>query len=192
MKVNVRQLTGKFDRGYALDKHTISSTPNGYYENGRQKYDTVRTDAGEAVYQLKYRQKRVHILPLAQAVAANIVPLLPRFGMVIPMAASNPRVEQPVTAVANALGQLINKPVFEILSKVPGSQKLKDLYLRSEKDAALAGTLSLNRLITNDGLWNALLIDDLHHSGASIDAACEVLRTYEKIGQIYIAALTWR
>lgn len=192
MKVNVRPLSGRFNHGYALDKHTISSTPNGTYENGRTKYDTVRTEAGQAVYLLKYKQQRAHILPLAQAINTHIVPLLPKFSLIVPMAASNPRPEQPVTAVANALGALINKPVFELLSKAAGGPKLKDLYLRSEKDAALEGTISLNRIIKNEGRWNALLIDDLHHSGASIDAACDVLRTYEKIGEIYVATLTWR
>lgn len=192
MKVNIKQLYGQFNRGYALDKHSLSSTPNGTYENGRTKYDTVRTEAGQAVYLLKYRQQRAHILPLAQAVNTHIVPLLPKFSLIVPMPASNPRPEQPVTAVAKVLGELSGKPVFELLSKAPGGPKLKDLYLRSDKDAALEGAISLNRLITNNGRWNALLIDDLHHSGASIDAACAVLRTYEKIGEIYVAALTWR
>lgn len=192
MKVNVKQLHGKFERGFALDKHTLYSNPIGYNEYGHMQFDTKRSEAGEAVYQLKYKQQRKNIFPLAQAVHVNIVPLLPKFSMIIPMAASNHREEQPVTAVAITLGQLVSTPVFELLNKAPGSPKLKDLYLRADKDAALAGTLSLNRMITNEGKWNALLIDDLHHSGASIDAACDVLRTYEKIGEIYVATLTWR
>lgn len=192
MQVNIKQLYGQFNQGYALDKHSLSSTLSGTHENGRPKFDTVRTEAGEAVYLLKYRQRRSQILPLAHAVNKHIVPLLPKFSLIVPMPASNPRPEQPVTAVANALGALSRKPVFELLSKAPDGPKLKDLYHRSDKDAALKGTISLNRLITNDGRWNALLIDDLHHSGASIDAACAVLRNYEKIGEIYVATLTWR
>ena len=192
MRVSIKELRGKFDRGFALDKHTLYSNPIGYNDYGHMQFDTKRTDAGEAVYQLKYRQQRKHILPLAQAVQSNILPLLPQFNLIVPMAASNQRAEQPVTAVANALGQLTGKPVFELLSKIPGAPKLKDRYLRAEKDAALVGALTLNRLISNEGRWNALLIDDLHHSGASIDAACDVLRTYEKIGAIYVATLTWR
>lgn len=192
MQVNRKELHGKFSKGFALDKHTRYSNPVGYNEYGHMQFDTKRTEVGEAVYQLKYRQQRKHILPLARAVQVHILPLLPRFSMIIPMAASNARVEQPVTAVANALGALTGTKVFEMLSKAPGGPKLKDLYLRSQKDAALVGAITLNRLISNEGRWNALVLDDLYHSGASLDAACEVLRTYEKIGEIYVATLTWR
>lgn len=192
MKVNIKQLYGTFNQGYALDKHSLYSTPLGPNEFGHMQWDTKRTEAGEAVYLLKYKQQRKHILPLAQAILSSIVPQLPQFSMIVPMPASNARVEQPVSAVANALGQLTSKPVFELLTKAPGGPKLKDLYLRSEKDAALKDAITLNRLIRNEGCWNALLIDDLHHSGASLDAACSVLRTYEKIGEIYVATLTWR
>ena len=192
MHANIQELTGHFDRGYALDKHSLSSTPDGYYDNGRQRWKTIRTEAGQALYQLKYRQQRANILPLAQAVQTYIVPKLPKFSLIVPMAASNPRPEQPVIAVATALGALMNKPVIELLSKSHDGQKLKDLYLRADKEAALEGTITLNRKITNNGCWNALLIDDLYHTGASIDAACDVLRTYEKIGEIYVATLTWR
>lgn len=50
----------------------------------------------------------------------------------------------------------------------------------------------LNPQITNEGRWNALLVDDLHDSGATLDEACRVLRTYEKIGSIYVATMTWK
>jgi hypoxanthine phosphoribosyltransferase len=39
---------------------------------------------------------------------------------------------------------------------------------------------------------NALVLDDLFDSGASMEAACTVLRTYAKIDKIFIAAFTWK
>ncbi len=192
MQVNLRQLYGRFNTGYALDKHSLRSTPIGENEQGHMQYDTVRTDAGEAVFQLKYRDGHTQAQGLAEAVATHIVPLLPRFGLIVPMPASNWRAVQPVTLVATKLGKQIDKPVIQLLSKAPGGAKLKNLTSREEKDAALVGAISLNKIITPNGRWNALLIDDLHHSGASIDAACDVLRTYEKIANIFVATLTWR
>lgn len=192
MQVNLRNLRGGFRTGYALDKHSLRSTPIGENAQGHMQFDTVRTPAGEAVYQLKYKDDQTQAQALAEAVAANIVPKFPSFGLIVPMPASNVRPVQPVTLVANQLSLLINKPVFELLHKAPGGSKLKDLNSREDKEKALIGTISLNPIINNHGKWNALLIDDLYHSGASIDAACEVLRTYEKIGDIFVATLTWR
>lgn len=193
MQVNVKQICGKFDQGYALDKHTLYSNPIGENEQGHMQFDTKRTEAGEAVFQLKYRNDQGQVLALAQAVATNIVPQLPAFGLIVPMPASNPRMVQPVTSVAKALGTLLGKPVFEnMLVKAPGGQSLKNLHTREEKDAALANQITLNDTITNNGKWNMLLVDDLYHSGASIDAACQALRTYAKIANIYVATLTWR
>lgn len=193
MHTDVKRIYGSWNLGYVLDKHTISSTPVGYYENGRTKWDTKYTDVGGLVYQMKYRRQLQHAPVLAKAVAEVIVPRLPQFSMIIPMPATKPRARQPVTEVANALGQQLNIPVFEgMLSKAAGGRLLKDLHTREEKDAELAGKITLNRVITNEGKWNALLLDDLHDSGASLDAACAALRQYEKIGEIYVAALTWK
>ncbi len=192
MQVVLRPLCGRFVCGYALDKHSRYSTPIGENERGHMQFETVRTDVGEALFQLKYRDDPTQAKKLAQAVADHILPRLPRFGLIVPMAASNQRAVQPVNLVAAQLGGLIHKPVFELLVKVPGCAKLKDLNSREEKDEALIGAFSLRRGITNAGKWDALLIDDLYHSGGSIDAACDVLRTYEKIGNIFVATLTWR
>lgn len=192
MQVNLRQLQGRFTKGYALDKHSKSSTPIGENEYGHMQFETIRTDAGEAVFLLKYRSDHGKAKELAQAVMDHIVPLLPGFGLIVPMPASNPRQVQPVTLVANELGALTGKPVFELLSKAPGGATLKNLHTREDKDQALAGAITLNPTIQNNGKWNALLVDDLYHSGASIDAAADVLRTYEKIGDIFVATLTWR
>lgn len=192
MQINLRSLQGRFDSGYALDKHSKYSTAIGENEQGYMQFETVRTDAGEAVFQLKYRTDHTKAEELAQAVSDHILPLLPKFGLIVPMPASNQRQVQPVNLVANALSELTGKPMFELLSKKPGGLTLKNLQTREEKDQALVGAISLNYCITNEGKWNALLIDDLYHSGASIDAAVDVLRTYEKIGKIFVATLTWR
>jgi len=110
----------------------------------------------------------------------------------VPMASSHVRRVQPVAAIAHALGRLVGKPVFALLSKAKGAALLKNLRTRAEKDAVLANTLILNRLIPGEGRWDTLLLDDLYDSGASVDAACDALRAYEKIGDIFVATLTWR
>ena len=40
--------------------------------------------------------------------------------------------------------------------------------------------------------WNALLLDDLFDTGATMDAVCRTLRTYKKIDRVYAASITWK
>ena len=69
---------------------------------------------------------------------------------------------------------------------------LKNLGSKDEKVAALAGRFTIKDTITNEGCWNALVVDDLFDSGASMEAVCAALRTYKKINEIYVATLTWK
>jgi predicted amidophosphoribosyltransferase len=111
----------------------------------------------------------------------------------LPQPASTARERQPVTEVAEALGAIVKIPVFtDLLRKANNGKKLKDLNTKEEKTEALGNTFSVNDAITNEGKWNVLIIDDLYHTGATMEMACKVLRTYPKVGKIYVATLTWR
>lgn len=197
MQVDLRQIYGNWDLGFALDKHMKSSVFLGNDASGHPQFDSTRTEAGEATYQLKYNNHDYsQAAPLAQAVAEHIMPRLGKVGLIIPMAASTwrPR-QQPVDAVALALGEHTGIPVFpDLLLKAKGGKSLKDLKTREEKIAALVEhgfSIAKPDAITNNGKWDALLLDDLYHTGASVEAAVTVLRTHPKLGKIYVAALTW-
>lgn len=193
MKTSVKQIFGNWDLGYSLDKHSISSVPNGTNAYGHVTFDTIRTEVGESIYKLKYRSDWEQVELLAAELAATVYPRFHDVGLVIPMAASTTRSRQPVTEVARALGKIVGKHCYEnLIIKTPNGKSLKDLNLKEEKIQALQGTLSLHDEIEDDGTWNALLVDDLYHTGASLEAACAALRTYRKITKIYVATLTWR
>ena len=192
MKVSLRQIGVPWDNGRVLDKHTPQSIYLGNDEYGHARYDTTRTEVGEATFQLKYRNDWAQTKPLAQAIADNIYPKFSQVGFILPMPASNPRTRQPVTEVANELGALVKVPVFSnVLLKAANGTSLKNLNTKEEKVEAIGDSFSVNDAITN-GKWNVLVVDDLFHTGASMEAACKVLRTYPKVGNIYVAALTWR
>ncbi len=195
MKVNVKHLSGNWDDGYALDKHTLSSTFIGHNAYGYAQYENHRSEAGEAVYQLKYKGGWDNSPALAKAVLKYIVPHFPGIGLIVPMPASQARKRQPVDEVANDLAKLMGVTSFSnIIVKAPSTsgKKLKDLNTKAEKDAELAGKFSINDAIAGKGKWNALLLDDLFDSGASMQAATKALRSYPKIGGVYVAALTWK
>jgi predicted amidophosphoribosyltransferase len=125
-----------------------------------------------------------------------IVPLIGQIGLIVPMPASTPRNRQPVTEVSLELAKLLNVNVFQNLlvknATTTANQSLKDIKGKDEKIAALAGRFGIQDEISGDGKWNAVLLDDLFDTGASMEAACSALRSYAKIGQIYAIALTWK
>ena len=196
MKVRIKQISGAFDDGYALDKHTASSVFIGHNEYGHPQFDTTRTPAGEAVFQLKYRGDFDQVKPLAKAVVRNIVPHFPKIGLVMPAPASTTRQRQPVHEVASSVAERIDVPLFDNLIErsavAANTGSLKNLNTREEKDEALKGRYLLNKPISNSGSWNVLVVDDLFHTGATMDAVCSLLAQYDKISGVYVAALTWR
>ncbi len=193
MKVTLKQINGPWDQGWVLDKHMVSSTFLGNDDRGHPCFDNQRTEIGEATYQLKYQKDWNQVGPLAQAVATNVFPMLDQVGFVLPMPASNVRQRQPVTEVALELGRIVGRPVFsDLLRKATTGKSLKDLHSKAEKIAANWNRFSVNDEITTEGCWNVLVVDDLFDSGASMDAACAVLREYPKVGKIDVAALTWK
>lgn len=193
MKVSLKQIAGVWRDGWVLDKHMASSVFLGYNEQGYKQFDNTRTEVGEATFQLKYRSQWAEATPLAQAIVDHISPKFPNIGLVVPMPASNARERQPVTEVAREVGRLQNLPVFEnLLLKAPTGQSLKDLETREQKLAAIGNSLGVYDVISGQGRWNVLLVDDLYDSGASMHAACTALSRHPKIADIYVACLTWK
>jgi predicted amidophosphoribosyltransferase len=196
MKVKLKELIGNWDSGYALDKHMLSSTHIGVNQSGRDMFDNVRTDAGEAVYQLKYKHDWSQAAPLAKAIFENVLPQFLEVGLLIPMAASTSRPRQPVLEVTKELAKLAALPVFDnLLVRQANGTSLKDLSTKGEKEQALAKSgfaLATMNGFTTEGQWNALVIDDLYHTGASMEAACAVLSAHPKIKKIYVVTLTHR
>jgi predicted amidophosphoribosyltransferase len=193
MKVALRRIRGPWREGWVLDKHIIRSTYEGDDEYGHPRFNTLRTEVGEATFQLKYRGDWSQAKPLAQAIADNILHRYPEIGFIVPMPASTPRARQPVTEVANELASLVGLVALDnVLAKAPGGKKLKDLNNKQEKLDAIGDSFSVNDGIGNDGKWNVLIVDDLYDTGASMESACKALSTYRKVKDIYVATLTWK
>ncbi|UOD28029.1 ComF family protein [Massilia violaceinigra] len=193
MQVDVLEIHGLWDCGFVLDRHSTRSTLTGHDAHGHPTFDTEYTEVGRALYALKSHDDYSQVPRLAKALHTHVIPLLPTIDCVVPMAPSKKRPRQPVSYVAAYLARMLNVPAHKtFLVKAAGSDSLKNLTTREEKDAALAGRLSLAHDLDGNGPFNVLLVDDLYETGASLDAACLVLRECEKIQPIYVAALTWR
>ena len=72
VQIHPTEIRGSWDQGYVLDRHTISSTMIGYNEFGYAEFDTVRSELGELVYRLKYKNDR-SVLPAIVETATEFV-----------------------------------------------------------------------------------------------------------------------
>lgn len=65
----VISLDGIWDRGYAFDFHTMTSTYLGTDTFGHDRFQTTRTPMGELVYQLKYNGDRLAAVEIVKLLA---------------------------------------------------------------------------------------------------------------------------
>lgn len=71
---------------------------------------------------------------------------------------------------------------------------MKNLNSKEEKVMALAEAgfhVGDPDAISAEGRFSALVVDDLFHTGASMEAAIRALKSHTKIAQVYVATLTW-
>lgn len=193
MQVLIKTIRGNWNQGFSLDKHIVRSTPIGYNGYGHMQFDTLRTEVGESLFQLKYRGDLSQVRPLARAVVSNLGRALAGVDFVSPMPASKIRQTQPVYEVACEVARLLGVPyVDNFIHKIKNTGSMKDLGGRAERVDALQGCFSINEGALNDGRWHVLLIDDLYDTGASLEAVCEAVRQSAKIWAVSVVALTRR
>jgi predicted amidophosphoribosyltransferase len=184
------QIHGNWDLGYVLDRHIQQSTFLGEDEYGNPKFETIRTEIGEKLYQLKYKSAFENVEILAQEITNRLGHIFSSSSLIIPMPPSKARTRQPVIEIARSVGKKMNKPCLEnILIKSGTTAQMKDIPTKEEKKTALLNCFSINDVLS-EGQYDVLVIDDLFSTGSSLESACEVLRKYRKIAKIYVVALT--
>ena len=190
MQVNMQKIFGKWDIGYSLDKHTISSTFTGYNEYGHPTYNTTRTEIGEALYQLKYNSDRNKVTILAKQIVDLLGNHFQSASLIIPMPPSKQRDFQPVKEIAKQVAALMNVPDNEnLLVKTSSTDQMKNIPLKEERIKALCSAFKVNDALA-DGQYNVLIVDDLYDTGSSLEAATVMLKQYTRISKIFVATIT--
>jgi predicted amidophosphoribosyltransferase len=186
LSINPAWLTGPWRAGWALDLHTISSVAL-----GDGKYDTLRSEVGEALFRLKYHGDPQYVDPLAEAavhflgtlvIARSVAAILP-----VPPSDTT-RLKQPVFDVARRVGELLPLVVdVDYLVKRRATSALKDISDPEERHQQLAGAFGVR-----DDRYagkRVLLFDDLYRSGETL---AEITRTLMDAGvdRVYVLTLT--
>jgi predicted amidophosphoribosyltransferase len=190
MEVNIRQHSGPWNLGYSLDKHSVRSICIGNNEFGYPIFDTLRTEIGESLYQLKYRFDMSQVDTIANQMVYSLGNYFGNASFIIPMPPSKIRSVQPVVEIAKQVALLMHIPCREdILIKTTHTDQMKDIPLREDRIKALCSSFKINDMLP-DGNYDVLLVDDLFDTGSTLEAATIMLQSYSKIRKIFVATVT--
>ena len=173
--------------GYVLDYHTVSSTPTGdpYY-----RFDTKRTELGERVFRLKYRNGGAPVLADIVDTAENFIrEWTPPVECIIPAPASLNRKSQPVIEIVRELANRLKIPIYEgAVRKVKPTPQMKNIDDWAERQAVLKEAVQAGDADVRGKI--VLLVDDLIESGSTLRRAAEVLLTDASAKAVYALVLT--
>ena len=194
VQLNPTSVNGNWRSGWTLDVHTISSIPIGRDENGNERFETLRSELGERVFQLKYRDNHSEAIPIAEAMADFLhrkPNTLTFVDVIIPVPPSTQRAIQPVNRIAIELGSRIQKPVLtDAIWKNRDTPCLKNIPDRAERLKLLDGIFDVNSdLIQFDGI---LVIDDLYDTGVTANAVAHALKKAGASRIFFLAATRTR
>ena len=182
----VYTLEGNWKSGKAYDLHTVASTHLGVDEFGHDKFENTRSEMGELVYKLKYKQDKSCISAIIKLLAS--IRGIENFDYIIPIPATNKkRPFQPVELVAQALGDDRGVEVLSDALVNDGKEELKSITDPVARNELLVEAMSLNKANYFKDK-KVLLVDDLFRSGSTLKIATDLL--YEKGNASQVSVLT--
>lgn len=182
------KLEGSWREGLAFDLHTVESIYLGVDEFGHDRFENTRSEMGELLYQLKYRND--------ESAISKIIKLLKKlecidtFDAIIPVPSSKKnRRFQPVEEIAKALGQDRDVDVLVGFLKKVSKQELKEIDSEEERQKILKNAISIAGDEDLEGM-KVLLLDDLYRSGATLEACADLLYNEANVGDLCVLTMT--
>lgn len=183
------KLEGNWEKGFAYDVHTLDSVYLGPDEFGHDQFKNTRSEMGELVFKLKYRNDK--------SVIKGIVDLLgkykgiAKFDAIIPAPSSKKnRPYQPVDEIALELGKRLSVNVLiGFLEKKEGSKQLKNIEVLKERIQELKKVTFISSEKNISG-QKVLLLDDLYRSGATLSVSTDLLYKQAEVSNVSVLTMT--
>ncbi len=170
-------LVGPWKGGWALDQHFLTYNK--------------RTEIGELIYQLKYKQNKNKIKPLVDKLYDFMKTRYVTSWLyaIIPVPPSNTQREfQPVFELADSLGNKLKIKVYKnYLIKTKDTSTVKNISV-DEKKKILSGVFK----VKNNAMENkkVLLFDDIYQSGSTLGEITKVLKSDGLVENVYALTIT--
>lgn len=188
IKINPIKIEGLWANGFALDVHTLSSTPIGENPFGHMQFETVRPPIAEHLYRLKNRSDKDAAAPIIEAAVDYLKPKLKNSQLLVPVPPSTERAIQPVLILGEGIAKGLNIPFVPCVTKTRSTQQLKNVTDPEERKRLLEGLYDVEPGKTEGK--KVLLFDDLYRSGATLNAVADVLLTKGKAAAVYALTIT--
>lgn len=192
MELNPKVILGNWSHGWVLDRHTHSSRAAGGERLKYNRFETERSELGEALFRLKYQGDRGQVKPIvgtvvafirAQAECSDISAIVP-----VPPSDAD-RSFQPVVVIAADVAAELGLPaVDDYLLKTRRTLPLKNIDDKRERRQELEGAFGV--VDQRYAGQHLLLFDDLYRSGETLKAVTAALLFEGKAGAVSVIALT--
>jgi predicted amidophosphoribosyltransferase len=175
-------------RAFALDLHTLSSEYVGDDEFGHPRFDTIRTEIGELLYQLKSKGDKTAVTPLAEALEKHLKEWKPPVDLIVPVPPSSKRAMPPVMILTEAVSKQTGIALADCVKRARDIPQLKNVTDLDERTKLLQGLHSVDKTVTQGRA--ILLFDDLYRSGATMNSIAAELRDNGLAADVYALTVT--
>lgn len=188
MNIHPKKLSGKWKAGFALDVHTLKSTFLGHDEFGHEQYDTERSEVGELLYRLKYRNDKSVVKILAETAAHFVKEKKWPVELIVAVPPSKTG-RKSLEMLAKATSRYLEIPVcLDCIVKKRDTPELKEVYDVKERRRLLSDVHAVH--VPDVRGRTILLLDDLYRSGATLAAVADTLLNEGHAKQIYVLTFT--
>jgi len=190
VEINPKRIAGSWTEGFALDFHTLSSEYIGDDEYGHPQFDTKRSEIGELLYKLKYREDKSVLGDLVTTVSQFIKSTNWPVDLIVSVPPSRKgRQFQPVPPLALGIGRTLGIDVcVDSVVKVKDTPELKNVFDFEARMRILKDAFEIRGQVVSG--HSILLFDDLYRSGATLNAVSRLLQQEGKVKNIYVLTLT--
>lgn len=182
--MDIKRIYDTWNEGIVLDKHILESKFLGYNDKGKKRFENTRTELGNLVYRLKYKNDISTVKNIMNLITDILEKwnLKEKIDIVLPVPPSKTnRKYQPVFELSKAIAKYLNKDVC------------LDVMINQSKLHAKDGYKVKGKIIQTKPLKyksNILVIDDLYSTGLTLNEVCRILRKDNNVEKIYCLVLT--